>query len=247
MLFRYISELHCSCTMALGTLLHMNDGWMDGDLFWPRLQVHITGPRRLLPSTGCSSLQHNDYRGRNIKQWWGGFQAWSKKVCCPVWLLVTTCGMVASVKKVATQMYKHTMGREKHFGHVRVGVCTKGVDKLRGWDWGLGCCPVKDTVAVVLRGERLGPEARQVSQEDRLERMDVWWRWAQDDKAWEDERTEGAGLRGQGSRGQLWWGDMLERVRLKGENMIRGCAQGDKAQEDGHFEGTCSRGQGSSG
>ncbi len=40
---------------------------------------------------------------------------------------------------------------------------------------------------------------------------------------------------------------MLERVRLKGENMIRGCAQGDKAQEDGHFEGTCSRGQGSSG
>ncbi len=33
---------------------------------------------------------------------------------------------------------------------------------------------MKDTVAVVLRGERLGPEARQVSQEDRLERMDVW-------------------------------------------------------------------------
>ena len=40
-----------------------------GYLFWPRLQVHIMGPRHLLPSTGHSSLQQDDHRGRNIIQW----------------------------------------------------------------------------------------------------------------------------------------------------------------------------------
>jgi len=60
---------------------------------------------------------------------------------------------------------------------------------------------VKAMVAVVLRGERLGPEARQVSREDGLERADVLRRWAREDKAREGEHAERTGSRGRGSRG----------------------------------------------
>jgi hypothetical protein len=45
---------------------------------WPRLQVRITGPRRLLPRCARQPAVRN-YRGRKYVQWNGGLQVWSKR------------------------------------------------------------------------------------------------------------------------------------------------------------------------
>jgi hypothetical protein len=45
----------------------------------PRLQVRITGPRRLLPRCARQPAVKN-YRGRKYVHWNGGLQVWSKEV-----------------------------------------------------------------------------------------------------------------------------------------------------------------------
>ena len=51
---------------------------------------------------------------------------------------LTTCGMVANVKKAATWTYKHTMGREEYFDHVN-----------RGWRWNLHIEVISDVLPEV--------------------------------------------------------------------------------------------------
>jgi hypothetical protein len=58
----------------------------------PRLQVRITGPRRLLPRCARQPAVKK-YRGRKYVHWNGGLQVWSKEVRSPV-------GVVSCVRSV---------------------------------------------------------------------------------------------------------------------------------------------------
>ena len=56
-----------------------------GHLYWPRLQVCITGPRHLLSCyTRQPAGKEVNYRGRRGMWWCGGLQVWSKEVRCAV-------------------------------------------------------------------------------------------------------------------------------------------------------------------
>jgi hypothetical protein len=75
----------------------------------PRLQVRITGPRRLLPRCAKQPAVKN-YRGRKYVHWNGGLQVWSEEVRSPVgvwsavyivllcWLSVGAGGLVGVVR-----------------------------------------------------------------------------------------------------------------------------------------------------
>jgi hypothetical protein len=79
----------------------------------PRLQVRITGPRRLLPRCARQPAVKN-YRGRKYVHWNGGLQVWSKEVRSPVgvWSAVYVVLLCSEMKKKgAMWMYKHTTGK----------------------------------------------------------------------------------------------------------------------------------------